>query len=91
MQREQALLAQPFDTSTATLSGAPIAVADGVGAFAPATSGLWSVARNGTLVYRAGGTGLPLLTWVDAAGRSLSTVGELGLYGGRCCPLTGSG
>jgi len=47
MQREQALLAQPFDTSTATLSGAPVAVANGVGAFAPATSGLWSVAATG--------------------------------------------
>ena len=82
MQREQALLAQPFDTSTATLSGAPIAVANGVGAFAPATSGLWSVARNGALVYRAGGAGLPQLTWVDAAGRSVSTVGEPGLYVG---------
>ena len=82
MQREEALLAQPFDTSTATLSGAPIAVANGVGAFAPATSGLWSVARNGALVYRAGGTGLPQLTWVDPTGRSVSTVGERGLYAG---------
>ncbi len=82
MQREEALLAQPFDTSAATLSAAPIAVANGVGAFAGATSGLWSVARNGALVYRAGGTGLPQLTWVDAAGRSVSTVGEQGLYAG---------
>ena len=33
MQREEALLAQPFDIDTATLSGAPVAVATGVGTF----------------------------------------------------------
>ena len=68
IQREEALLAQPFDVSTATLSGTPVPVANGVGSFAGATSGLWSVARNGALVYRAGGTGLPQFTWLDPTG-----------------------
>jgi serine/threonine protein kinase len=76
MQREEALLAQPFDTNTASLSGAPIAVANGVGAFAPATSGLWSVARNGALVYRSGGAGLPRPTWLDLTGRASGTLGD---------------
>jgi serine/threonine protein kinase len=75
IQREETLFAQPFDTKTATLSGTPVPVASGVGAFTQATSGLWSVARNGALVYRAGGTGLPLPTWLDQTGRVLGTVG----------------
>lgn len=80
IQREEVLLAQPFDVNTATLSGTPIAVASGVGFFAPATSGLWSVARNGALVYRSGQSGLPQFTWVDTNGRSVGTVGAPGLY-----------
>jgi eukaryotic-like serine/threonine-protein kinase len=80
IQREEALLAQPFDVNTATLSGTPVPVANGVGSFAGATSGLWSVARNGALVYRAGGTGLPQFTWLDPTGRVLGTVGDPGLY-----------
>ena len=80
MQREEALLAQPFDTNTATLSGAPIAVANGVGAFATATAGLWSVARNGALVYRSGGAGLPRPTWLDLTGRASGTFGDVAGY-----------
>ena len=79
-QREADLFAQPFDTDTAMLSGTPVPVASGVGAFPTATSGLWSVARNGTLVYRSGGTGLPRPVWIDSMGRELGTVGGPGLY-----------
>ena len=82
MQREEALLAQSFDIDSATLSGVPIAVATGVGSFPMATAGLWSVARNGALVYRSGGTGLPQMTWVDLTGRTVGTVAEGGLYAG---------
>ena len=57
------------------------AIASGVGSFAGATAGLWSVARNGALTYRSGGAGLPLLTWRDLNGKVLGTVGEPGLYG----------
>jgi eukaryotic-like serine/threonine-protein kinase len=80
IQREEALVAQPFDVNTATLSGTPVPVANGVGSFAGATSGLWSVARNGALVYRAGGTGLPQFTWLDPTGRILGTAGDPGVY-----------
>jgi Tol biopolymer transport system component len=81
LQREETLLAQPFDFETATLSGTPVLVASGVGSFAGATAGLWSVARNGALTYRAGGAGLPQLTWRDLNGKVLGTVGEGGLFG----------
>ena len=63
------------------LSGTPTLIASGVGSFAGATAGLWSVARNGALTYRSGGAGLPLLTWRDLNGKVLGTVGEPGLYG----------
>ena len=80
MQRDEVLLAQPFDTDAATLSGSPVHVADGVGAFAGATSGLWSVARDGSLVYRSGGAGLPQLTWLNVKGEVVGTVGEPTLF-----------
>jgi serine/threonine protein kinase/dipeptidyl aminopeptidase/acylaminoacyl peptidase len=76
IQREGALLAQPFDHEAATIDGMPVPVATGVGSFAQATAGLWSVARTGALVYRGGGTGLPLPTWVDRTGRVIGTVGD---------------
>ena len=79
-QREGDLFAQPFDTDTATLSGTPVPVASSVGEFPVATAGLWSIARNGTLVYRSGGVGLPRPVWIDSMGRELSTVGGPGLY-----------
>ena len=82
MQRDETLLAQPFDLETAKLSGTPVLVASGVGSFTGATSGLWSVARYGALTYRSGGTGLPQLTWRDFSGRVLGTIGDPGLFGG---------
>jgi serine/threonine protein kinase/Tol biopolymer transport system component len=80
MQRDEALVAQSFDVNTATLGGTPVPIANGVGAFSGATSGLWSVARNGALIYRAGGTGSPQPTWVDSTGRVLGTAGDPGNY-----------
>jgi serine/threonine protein kinase len=80
IQREATLLAQPFDTKTLKLTGAPVPVANEVGSFSAATAGLWSVSRNGTLLYRSGGTGLPQLTWRDLSGNSAGTVGEPGNY-----------
>jgi hypothetical protein len=70
------LLAQPFDTATATLSGTTELVASGVGSWGPATAGLWSVSHHGDVVYRGGGSGLPQLTWRDMKGRVLENVGQ---------------
>jgi eukaryotic-like serine/threonine-protein kinase len=75
-QREVSLFAQPFDTATATLSGKQALVASGVGSWAPATSGLWSVSHRGHLVYRSGGTGLPQLAWRDLMGNVLERIGD---------------
>ena len=82
LQRDTTLLAQPFDLNSAKLSGSPVSIANDVGSFAPATAGLWSVARHGAVTYRAGGTGLPLLTWRDLTdGRVLGTIGQPGDFG----------
>jgi eukaryotic-like serine/threonine-protein kinase len=90
MQRDEALFAQPFDTNTATVSGTAVPVASGVGSFAQATSGLWSVARNGALVYRAGGAGLPQPTWLDPAGRVVGTAGDPGVFTGSAISPDGN-
>jgi serine/threonine protein kinase/Tol biopolymer transport system component len=81
MQRDDSLLAQPFDLDTATLSGTPMLVASGVGAFAAATSGMWSAARHGALVYRSDAL-RQQLTWVDPGGAVLGTAGDPGEYAG---------
>jgi len=80
IQREATLLAQPFDTSTLQLGGTPAPVATGVGSFAGATSGMWSVARNGTLLYRGGGTGQPQLLWRDLTGKVIGDPGAPNSY-----------
>ena len=43
-------------------------------------SGLFSASRNGTLTYWSPGNVQSRLTWFDAQGRVLSTIGELGPY-----------
>ncbi len=81
MQRGEALLAQPFDPKTATLSGTAEPIAAGVGAYPAATAGMWTAARNGDLTYRAGGAGLPRLVWRTLAGVEAGVVGEPANYG----------
>jgi serine/threonine protein kinase len=81
IQREETLLAQPFDTGTLQLSGVPYPIATGVGSFASRTNGLWSIARNGTLLYREGGTGIPRLLWRDLTGKVIGDPGTPNRYG----------
>ena len=79
--RDTTLLAQPFDPASFELSGEPVPVADQVASFAPATVGLFSVSDTGVLAYRVGVGGNQVqLTWFDANGKVLGTVGEKGAY-----------
>src|SRR5258708_6053919 len=80
IQQEATLLAQSFDPGTLQLSGAPSPIATGVGSYEGATYGLWSVARNGTLLYRGGGTGLPHLLWRDLTGKVIGDPGPPNSY-----------
>ena len=78
IQRDELLMAQRFNPDTATLSGTAVPIATGVGSFSQATAGLWSAARNGALMYRAGGTGPPVPVSLDSSGAVLSTFSESG-------------
>lgn len=77
--RGTALLAQRFDTRRLTLSGDPLRVVDAsVGIFID--TGFYSVADNGTLVYRAPENPQDQLAWFDEKGKLLTTVGPPGSY-----------
>jgi Tol biopolymer transport system component len=80
VQRESTLLAQPFDTSSLKLSGTPLPIATDVGAYARATAGLWSVARDGALTYRSGGAENVQLLWRDQTGKIVGDPWEANSY-----------
>ena len=71
----ESLIAQRFDPSRLTLSGAPVPVADTVDGF--------TVSDNGLLLYRKTSTTAAekQLTWFDRAGRLLGQVGTRANYG----------
>jgi eukaryotic-like serine/threonine-protein kinase len=73
------LMAQRFDVRLLKISGDPVRVAE-----EPVTyywdTGAFSVSANGTLAYWPLGKAASQLTWFDAQGKVLSTVGQLGFY-----------
>jgi serine/threonine protein kinase len=74
--RQGTLVAQRFDASSATVSGDPVPVAEGVRMFA-GTWGLFSASENGTLVHENADTaagGRPI--WVDRKGQTTPVVPE---------------
>jgi eukaryotic-like serine/threonine-protein kinase len=78
--REGALLAQPFDVSSLTLTGDSVTVIDQVRR-SPSGRGYFSVSENGVLIYaQSGGGEDQQLTWFDRAGKQLELVGALGNF-----------
>jgi eukaryotic-like serine/threonine-protein kinase len=78
-QRGGTLMAQPFDARHLNLSGDPVRVVEEpVGTYMD--SGLFSVSINGTLAYWSPGSVESQLTWFDAQGKVLGTVGKPGPY-----------
>jgi Tol biopolymer transport system component len=76
--RDGALLAQPFDAKTLTLTGEPVRVADHV-RVNQNNRGFFSASVNGILVYDEFVEGdYRQLTWFDRAGKQLDTLGEKG-------------
>jgi serine/threonine protein kinase/Tol biopolymer transport system component len=73
------LMAQQFDTRNLKISGDPVRVVEEPLAPYWAT-GAFSVSTNGTLAYWPLGGTDSQLTWFDARGKVLSTVGQLGTY-----------
>jgi Tol biopolymer transport system component len=78
--RGQTLMAQPFDARHLKIYGEPVRVLEEpVANFLDA--GLFSVSDNGTLAYWSPGNAETQLTWFDAHGKRLGTVGNPGPYG----------
>jgi eukaryotic-like serine/threonine-protein kinase len=73
------LMAQRFDARHLKISGDPVRVAEEP--VAPYwDTGAFSVSANGTLAYWSPGTVESQLTWFDAQGKALSSVGQPGPY-----------
>jgi Tol biopolymer transport system component len=78
-RREGTLVAQPFDTLKMELTGEPIPVAERLGS--ALANGFFSASATGVLVFRTGLESLTSqLTWVDREGKTLGTVGDVGLF-----------
>ncbi len=80
-QRENSLVAQPFDASSGKFSGEPRTLSENV----EFDAGLWrtnlSASTDGMLLYASGTTsGTEILTWYDRSGKRLGTVGEQGEF-----------
>ena len=90
--RGATLMAQPFDPDKLTLSGEPVAIADGLDSYAFTNHGLFSVSDTGTLVYRTGsGAGAQrVLSWFDQQGNPAGTLGDPGEYSNPAISPDGS-
>ena len=69
------LVAYPFDAASATVTGKPIPVAQGVGSCCD--RGAFSVSAQGILAYRGGVVTRRQLVWVDRAGHVVGAVGAV--------------
>jgi Tol biopolymer transport system component len=80
--RANSLMAQPFDAERGALTGEPIPIADQVQTLGnPGAVGLFSVSKNGVLVYQPIAMGNSRLTWFDRGGRAVGTVSDEATYG----------
>ncbi len=82
-RREAALVAQPFDPETRTLSGNPIQISDNIGFNAITYQGLFSASRTGVLTYVPATPGTQL-EWFDRTGRPLGLAAPPGHYHVLC-------
>jgi serine/threonine protein kinase len=78
--QDGALLAQKFDAASATLSGEPVRVADGVGYVRAVGNGAFTVSANGVLAYQGSGDPSRIL-WSDRRGAVSDTGWPVQNYG----------
>jgi serine/threonine protein kinase len=80
-ERDNILLAQPFNPKKLELSGNPVPIAEGVQYDAAFFRAAFSVSENGTLIYRQGQTNVEQrLKWIDREGKEVSVVGDPASY-----------
>ena len=78
-QREDTLLAQPFDLTTLKLSGAPIPIARSVQRMLGEPPAMFSASENGLLLYQDGASeSATRLAWFDRNGKQVEAIGEMG-------------
>ncbi|HWF11185.1 MAG TPA: protein kinase [Bryobacteraceae bacterium] len=76
--REHTLMAQPFDMGKLQVTGEPVPIAENVAT--TGAIGIFSVSPAGTLAWRQSSQApTSLLTWVDRAGKMLTTFGQAGV------------
>jgi Tol biopolymer transport system component len=81
--RGEAIVAQPFDSSSARLQGEPVTLASPVWTSSTTMSASFasfSVSATGLVAYRPGEFRTTPLVWFDRQGRRLETVGEAAQY-----------
>jgi WD40-like Beta Propeller Repeat len=79
--RDNALVAQRFDSRSYELSGEPRTISDEVQYFPQTDLALFGVAGKGTLVVQTGkGADKSQLTWVDRNGKQVGAVAPPGLF-----------
>jgi serine/threonine protein kinase/Tol biopolymer transport system component len=78
--RDTTLLAQAFDASKLVLSGEPFPVLEHMAYSSGSTYAFFSIAQNGTLVFRQSSDRGRQLVWIDRSGKQISTVGPVGAY-----------
>jgi len=79
--RNDTLLAQAFDMATLALTGSPVTVMEQVAGIPNGALGLFSVSKNGTLVYRTVTGSNRQLTWFNRQGDIVGRPGERAPYG----------
>jgi serine/threonine protein kinase len=79
--RENSLVAQPFDLDAAKFTGEPASLLENVQFDASVWRANLSASNGGLLVYASGtASGNVILTWFDRSGKTLGTVGDLGMF-----------
>jgi eukaryotic-like serine/threonine-protein kinase len=78
--RDDALVAQRFDTASLRVSGDAFTLAEAFGSTYAASTTLFSVSSNGLLAYRGWDAPEVELNWYSRSGIRLQTVGERGRY-----------
>jgi len=79
--QQRNLMAQPFDSSSARFSGAPVPVAQQVQYNGDRWLGAFTVSARGTLAYMEGDEAARQLQWFTRDGKPLATVGAPGILG----------
>jgi hypothetical protein len=90
--REQTVVAQPFDARRLTITGPPVAIAEGVGVAPGNGRATFAASATGVFAYRPQNRGVftARLTWFDRTGRVFGTVGPPNVYGATALSRDGN-